>query len=797
MSGRGDKRRKQKKNKRRARRGPAPDTLQTSDLPRPLRLLVERFEEVDDRFVDGREAEEVLAEIERDIDLLAHEIVALSAPIDLSTLLDTVSRFEARINHETYRETEHEGQLAAVELLALLVATRGSRLPVTESEGEGGRAIQMILNKLHALTRLGGTHIVLRITAEHGRAGELSIGPLLREVFVRNLSFPHMLRDTLDQLFDDVDLEQRLEDVLGFTYADVTATFESLERLLNEDEEQRMDLFRSRFEAAIADAQTAGPDALAAALDNALLGDTPKLITAERITGRSGPVLDRTKAVLSAFSTRIDSALEPSSVVRSFFSGQSTLKFRPLLEYDSGEYQLPHGALHLAAVRGNIEQALKPNQSAWDLYSKRRGDFLEEAALSLLQQSLPLAEVRRSEKFFFPAKGREDLETEPSEFTGLAETDGLILVDDVALIVEAKSNKLSPLARSGDKRKVKQDLEKIISKGNEQANRLRQRIVDDGGIRLRDDEWLDLSFVREIHTVVVSLEDLSGYAPITGALIDEGLLSEETIPWIVSLHDLRVVSELLDRPSELLLYIRRRTQLEVTRWIRSQDELDYFMHFLDQGLYIEPDPDTRYKELPELGPPSKAEKKRRREMAPTLLLSQTDAIDGWYFHMLGLRGEPVQKPVVRTTPAISNLVDSLEDSARPGSLRTGAFLLGLSTNFQEEIPRYVKQIMQMVQQDGEPHTITICSGTSKSDSVVLLLAAVPESSPKRQYLEYLQRYLAAKRYQLGVAVGVGFLYADSDSDQPVAFLYENSLATEDPEMDQLVNEIGLKSFREE
>jgi len=74
---------------------------------------------------------------------------------------------------------------------------------------------------------------------------------------------------------------------------------------------------------------------------------------------------------------------------------------------------------------------------------------------------------------------------------------------------------------------------------------------------------------------------------MTSELEAKGLIASTEHPWITSLHDLRIVSELAERPSVFLLFLRRRTDPRVTTKFRAIEELDYFMAFLNGKLYVE------------------------------------------------------------------------------------------------------------------------------------------------------------------------------------------------------------------
>ena len=216
------------------------------------------------------------------------------------------------------------------------------------------------------------------------------------------------------------------------------------------------------------------------------------------------------------------------------------------------------------------------------------------------------------------------------KYTKRVEGDHLFVIDDVAIIVEDKAVAVSPLARAGETRRVRSDLTRIIEKAADQASRLQDRIEYDGGIRLHGGGWLDLSKVREIHTIAVSLDDLPGAATATAELVDAGLIDPAHITWTVSLHDLDLITELVDHPAEFLLYLRRRTDPLATVMYTAPDELDLFLHFLRSGLYVEPDPAEVRKALPHLPPPATAELRRFNRQEPAYLASLTDDLDKWH-----------------------------------------------------------------------------------------------------------------------------------------------------------------------
>lgn len=145
--------------------------------------------------------------------------------------------------------------------------------------------------------------------------------------------------------------------------------------------------------------------------------------------------------------------------------------------------------------------------------------------------------------------------------------------------------------------------------------------------------------------VAVGLDDLSGVTTATAALAAAGLIPTGGLPWTVSLHDLRIISELVERPAELLLYLRRRTTPEATLKYLAVDELDLFLFAFEEGLWVEPDPNV-LASVPGYGATRVGDARRRKAQKTTLINSRTDPLDAWYQHGLGPGASPVAKPAL-------------------------------------------------------------------------------------------------------------------------------------------------------
>ena len=178
------------------------------------------------------------------------------------------------------------------------------------------------------------------------------------------------------------------------------------------------------------------------------------------------------------------------------------------------------------------------------------------------------------------------------------ESDLLFVVDGVALCVEVKAGSVTDKARGGHAKRLATDLEKTLKEGNEQADRLANLIRINQGVWSTDGEWIDLGGVVEVHSIIVMLDDMGPLSLSMNELAAKGIIETDDVPWIVSMHDLIVMSRTFDHPAQFLEYLRRRRGRKLAMMVRGADELDMLMWFLNGGMYFDPDPNDVAAQLP-------------------------------------------------------------------------------------------------------------------------------------------------------------------------------------------------------
>ena len=290
-----------------------------------------------------------------------------------------------------------------------------------------------------------------------------------------------------------------------------------------------------------------------------------------------------------------------------------------------------------------------------------------------------------------------------------------------------------------------------------------------------------------------SVSKISSIATVTSELVRVGVLAADWHPWTVSLHDLRIITELVERPAELLLYLRRRTEPDVTRRFHAVDELDFFLDFYSSGLYVEPDPGRMQAELPQFGEPSVAAQRRFKNQR----LEDSDQPDRparrcWYFHQLGMRQAPAPKPQLNANDNLLALVDAIQALDEPGWLRIGTTLLDAAGPQQRKFSRHAAYLTSMTANDRREHTLAVLGGTRADNSFVLIWSSTGEGESLDEATNRLSVYTSAKKHQVRAAYAAALLFDSNDDTSPIAVLYDNRPPSADANLDNTVALLGLK-----
>ncbi|MFE9701606.1 preprotein translocase subunit SecA [Streptomyces sp. NPDC006270] len=666
-----------------------------------------------------------------------------------------------------------EAGAAYLELLALVALAARQEAAVAEAldveEQEMSGFVEGVKGMLDEILHL----CQLRSFAAVEPTDKLALVSLLirgAEVWMRNQSYPEMAERTNLALLDgNADVRAALQAQLGFDATDALAVLNACHRLQEDGLNRRLQAMGGAMQVAMdSTAEGQRDDRLLEQARTSLMAmfepdAHQSTVGIDEVVAHTGITAERVRAVVDRFRLDLQEA-SPTDVIDAFTTGKNPMRARPLIVCEGERLMLPHPALNVLAVRENLEEHLKTSRPAWDRYAKHRGDLLESRTREALARVLPGAEFRDAFEYYLPANDAEARTADPAKYTKRVEGDHLVVVGDVAIIVEDKAVALSTLSRGGKATRIRSDLTGIITKAAQQSGRMRDAIERDGGLRVKGEGWVDLSLVREIHTIAVSLDDLSTVLTSTAELVRAGLLTPGNIPWTVSLHDLELISELVARPAEFLLYLRRRRDPDVTVMFYAPDELDLFLYFFEAGLWVEPDPAQVRAAYPFLPEPSTAELRRYKARERMILTSRTDALDSWW-HSRGRDDKSLvsaPKPTMVPSP-LGPLIDELQSRNIAGWLSAGATLLSLASAAQHKMARNGDTLLDhpLPHGSGRSLTVPVTGGVDPAEGWLFVWATRPAGHDPDSTEKRLRDYLRVKKHQLGLPRGVVFLYDEA------------------------------------
>ncbi|MEU8087884.1 hypothetical protein AB0B57_30255 [Micromonospora sp. NPDC049101] len=238
----------------------------------------------------------------------------------------------------------------------------------------------------------------------------------------------------------------------------------------------------------------------------------------------------------------------------------------------------------------------------------------------------------------------------------------------------------------------------------------------------------------------------------------------------------------LRRESELLLYLRRRTEPAAWKY-RAVDELDLFLLFLHGGRYVEPDPQRRSEALPWAAPASPADLRRFEEQQPELVCSYTEPLDAWYDAQLDPNEAPADKSRLTADQRLLELVDQVTATGASGWLSTSTALLEGNWKVQQSFGRYAADLAKLVRRDRQHHSITHLMGETSGKPVLLVWACHAPEEDAGTAASYLMPYLQAKRHQTSGCRATCLLF-DPTGRHLTRLLFDNRLPGPDSLLDQ-------------
>lgn len=259
------------------------------------------------------------------------------------------------------------------------------------------------------------------------------------------------------------------------------------------------------------------------------------------------------------------------------------LEIKPIIKLSESSFLLP--------VSFNLARSIDESPYYWILENdkeyfpiaqKNRGDYTEESAEKVLQKVFGREHVFKNIRVERKKSeaGRKKL---GKEYTDI---DVLAILGNKALIVQAKSKKMTLLSRHGDLKQVAVDFKEAVQEAYNQGLLARRHVLT------RDAEFKDKKgkefklpeAINEAYIIVVTTDNY----PALEFQLQVLLKKQDADPFSIAVNvfDLDLLAKYLPDPYDFMFYVYQRIKLGDK--IIGTSEVAALGYHLDQRLYIDP-----------------------------------------------------------------------------------------------------------------------------------------------------------------------------------------------------------------
>ena len=436
----------------------------------------------------------------------------------------------------------------------------------------------------------------------------------------------------------------------------------------------------------------------------------------------------------------------------------------PCIECGDYIYLVPVPLSFTWAIRRIVEDTLKAREASGQThcstaYERARARFTERETLKLFAKAFRHADVFRALKYSWVKDGE----------TIQGELDGLVLADDTAVLVEVKAGVLSPAVRRGAPDRLREQLRDLVGEAHQQALKAREFMRSaptvvfevEGGTPLRVHPEKLNAFVL----VTVSLDPLEIFTTNMNRLVEVGAVAPGDLPWAVSYLDLVVIADALEFPAQMLHYLKRRQRINELGFVMAHDELDWYGHYLTEGLFFE--------RLAESAAKSNGK-------FVWNIIGYSKELDAHYMHDERCSGGQPPIPRQPMPESMREMLRELEESRPRGYLQLSLALLDLSWQGRKDFFDAAEDLIRRARADCKAHDFTMIL---EDDQGGLTFMAGVERDRLRKDLHV---YCQLKKYQCRCTewVGIGTL-VDSDAWVDEAIIIRGPWEPDD-ELERLV-----------
>lgn len=422
----------------------------------------------------------------------------------------------------------------------------------------------------------------------------------------------------------------------------------------------------------------------------------------------------------------------------------------PLIHVAGSEYLSLQSYSLVAALYESPFYWMAADKSYRNSAAEHRGQFTEQYCAERLRDVFGSARVMTNVSIYM-GKNRA------------TEIDVLVLFADRAIIVQAKSKRLTIEARKGNDNRLREDFQKSIQDAYDQGAASARLLLDSSAqLRLNDGTTIKPGTpITEIYIFCVLSEHYPALAFQSRQFLKINADNVIKPPFVMDVFTLDTISEMLNTPLYFLSYINRR--VGYADKIMSSHELTILSYHLTQNLWI----DQKY-DMVQLSDDISTE----LDMA---MMVRRD----------GLPGAHTPDGILTRfrNSQVGRLISQIEHTEDTSSIDLGFLLLSLSEDTVLDLGNGIAAICERSRADRKHHDVTIA--VESADTGICVHANFDPDERARQRLEW---HCLKRKYAQRAGTWYGICLAPSNKHirfgLALKFPWTHSV-----EMDQIVSDL--------
>ncbi len=358
----------------------------------------------------------------------------------------------------------------------------------------------------------------------------------------------------------------------------------------------------------------------------------------------------------------------------------------PLVRKGAGEYVLLQEYGLFEALYESPFFWLGADKAYASTAMANRGRFTEAFARDRLKKVFGSAHVYANIDVWKNAKDK------------LSEIDVLVLFGDRAIVLQAKSKRLTLEARKGNDLQIKDDFKKAVQDSFDQSHLCAMALL---GLnpKLTDSQGNAISLrypIKIVYPLCIVADHYPALAFQAGQFLRVQATEKLAAPLVTDVFALDAMTEMLESPLRFLSYLELRARFG-NRLIATHEHTLLSYH-LKLNLWLNDEYDFAY---------------LHDDIAADLDIAMCARRDG----LPGAHTPDGILTRIRGTPS-GRIVSEIEALPDPATIDLGLLLLTLSEDTIETLNKGIRQITALAGQDGKRHDFTVGLGTSKAGLTV-------------------------------------------------------------------------------